>query len=86
MKAMTLQVLICTWAGTVNAPLVRGMEGDGDEPGGFGHVRVLHVPLVRSIEYQVAVLQQQIGAVSHAVELSLVYIGQLYCGQRFTGE
>ena len=62
------------------------VEGDGDKPGGHADVGVLHVPLVGAVDYQVALLQQQILPLHHGVQLSLVHIGQLRHGMGLTGE
>ena len=61
-------------------------EGDGDKPGGHPDVRVLHVPLPRAVEHQVALLQNQLLAVGHGVEAAPVHIGQLRHGMGLPGK
>ena len=64
----------------------RQVEGQRHIPGRHADVGVLHMPLSGSINDDVALLQQQVLAVRHAVEAALIHIGQLRHGMGLAGE
>ena len=52
------------------------IKGQGDIPGRYADVGVLHVPLAGAVDDDVALLEQQVLAVGHGVDAALVHIGQ----------
>ena len=62
------------------------VEGDGHIPGRDTHIRIVHVPLVGSLEGKLALLQEDVLTVGNGVQLALIHISQLRHGVFLTGE
>ena len=62
------------------------IKGQCHEPGRHADIRVLHMPLVGTVQHQFPLLQQDILPLHHGVQRALIHIGQLHHGVGFPGK